>query len=162
MSFICQNISEIFWHMNDILRWNSYWNDNLRDRYIVKVCTMGNWRAADSMSTKSGPENNNFWELLLTELNLWQFCHRFINLWRFCHRFPIWVKQQSNSYPHHNNNCPGRFNGDIGHSCSSHLWKARNLIGDSAIPTDIALGPNHPRSFSNISIGDDYRRSFSY
>ena len=48
------------------------------------------------MSTKSGPENNNFWELLLTELNLWQFCHRFINLWRFCHRNPTWVKQFNN------------------------------------------------------------------
>ena len=59
---------------------------------MVRVCTIGNRRLADSMSTKSGPESNVIWELGVTELNLWQNCHRFINLWQFCHRFPICVK----------------------------------------------------------------------
>ena len=54
---------------------------------MVRVCTMGNRRLADSMSTKSGPENNVIWELGVTELNLWQICHRFISLWQICHRF---------------------------------------------------------------------------
>ena len=52
---------------------------------------MGNRRLADSMSTKSGPENNVIWELGVTELNLWQICHRIINLWQIWNRLLICV-----------------------------------------------------------------------
>ena len=50
---------------------------------------------------------------------------------------------------------------DFRHSCCSPLSLARNLIGDTAIPNDIPLGPKHRRSFFNISLGRHHRRSFS-
>ena len=60
---------------------------------MVRVCTVGKRRVADSMSTKSGPENNVIWELLVSELNLYQFWYKFINLYLHWYKFRICVNE---------------------------------------------------------------------